>query len=323
VTRKLLYAATVALLVVVAVLFIAELSGFPRITPVVQLLAFYPYVVIAGVLAIVGAAVLRVRPLMLVAVLALSASIVLLIVARPSANLIGSAASADPATQQLRVASANVQEGQATQAVLDKVAGEPVATDLLAIIECPQVCNTAIDSVAARKMFPYRIVRSIPGARGAAVLSRTPVRWQTDPGEISAEYAGLPAVVVQRGSEEVTVKVAHPLLPWPGRLDEWSNDLAGLQRFAGTTSGPRMVLGDFNATHFHRQFRDILMAGPVSDATAGIGGTWPSSVPPWAGSQIDHILTSADFTVTAAGSWNIEGSDHRAIFADLNLTPPR
>lgn len=322
-TRKLIYAAIVALLVVVAVLFVAELSGFPRITPVVQLLAFYPYVLIAGVLAVAGAAILRVKAMMIVAALALAASVILLIISRPSSNVVASGAPTDSATGHLRVVSANVLEGQATQAVLDKVASEQVATDVLAIIECPQVCNDALDSAKARTLFPYRIVRSIPGARGAAILSRTPVRWQTDPGEISAEYPGLPAVAVQRGAQDVTVKVAHPLLPWPGRLDEWSNDLAELQRFAGTTPGPRMLLGDFNATHFHRQFRDILAAGPVSDSTAGIGGTWPSSVPPWAGAQIDHILTSSDFTTSAAGSWDIEGSDHRAIFADLNLAPPR
>lgn len=317
--RKLIFAVAGVLLALAAVLFVAEITGFPRITPVVQLLAFYPYVVIAGGLAIAGSLLVRSRPLVGLSVVAVIASIALLVLTKPSPNITSGQNSADPMAQQLRVVSANVLEGKATQAVLDKVASEPTPTDVLAIIECPEICNVALNTEATKKAFPYRIIRSIPGARGAAILSRTPVRWLSEPGEINSEYPGLPTVVVQRGTQQLTVKIAHPLLPWPGRLDEWSRDLADLQQFAATTPGPRIVLGDFNANHFHRQFRDILGAGPVLDSTAGIGGTWPSFVPAWAGSQIDHILTSGEFATSAAGSWDVEGSDHRAVFADLTL----
>lgn len=73
-----------------------------------------------------------------------------------------------------------------------------------------------------------------------------------------------------------------------------------------------------NATPYYGAFRSIL-GDRLSDAIPASTGTWPADVPALVGTPIDHILFSDPFTMSASGTWNLDGTDHRAVWAELWL----
>jgi endonuclease/exonuclease/phosphatase family metal-dependent hydrolase len=80
--------------------------------------------------------------------------------------------------------------------------------------------------------------------------------------------------------------------------------------------GPLLIGGDFNATIYHQQFRNVL-GDTLVDATSSAAGTWPASSPPLIAAPIDHILLSAPFERVASGTWDIPDTDHRAVWIDI------
>jgi endonuclease/exonuclease/phosphatase (EEP) superfamily protein YafD len=82
-----------------------------------------------------------------------------------------------------------------------------------------------------------------------------------------------------------------------------------------------MVVGDFNATTDHRDFRSGT-AG-CTDAAAARGesltATWPAAWPRWAGAQIDHVLTRGGPQARSVEVLDVPGSDHRGLLVRLRL----
>lgn len=92
----------------------------------------------------------------------------------------------------------------------------------------------------------------------------------------------------------------------------------------------RLLVGDFNATLDHGALRRLLRRGYLDAADevgAGLTPTWPSGRatalaafdPPPA--TIDHVLVERGVAVAAVRVHDVPGSDHRAVLADLRLTP--
>lgn len=97
---------------------------------------------------------------------------------------------------------------------------------------------------------------------------------------------------------------------------EWAKDWSAIGRAVRATSGPRLVVGDFNATLDHRPVRDLLDAGFSDAAGAARSGwqpTWPT-VPLFA---IDHVLVSNGFGAVRTETATVPGTDHRALVAEL------
>ena len=112
---------------------------------------------------------------------------------------------------------------------------------------------------------------------------------------------------------------AHP--PLPGDVGQWKQDLEAVGRWCA--AGRKTVIaGDFNATIDHAALRDALgstcrsVAPSVGD---GLQGTWPSDRPAVLRTQIDHVVVSDGLTPTSFTSYDIRGSDHRAVVATLAL----
>ena len=95
-----------------------------------------------------------------------------------------------------------------------------------------------------------------------------------------------------------------------------------LRDLAERGQGPLIMAGDFNATRYHRPFRELL-ATRVRDAHVsrgrGFARTWPQfrRVPAFA--LLDHVLVSEDIAVTSVTEAHAPGSDHRAVVAALRL----
>ncbi|AXL12092.1 endonuclease/exonuclease/phosphatase family protein [Microbacterium foliorum] len=137
--------------------------------------------------------------------------------------------------------------------------------------------------------------------------------------EVVGSTPGLPSGVWRPADGNGPVIVAaHPAAPLPESMDDWR---AGLQWIAGQCSrlgSDVIVAGDFNATVDHLDLGRCQDA--AVEATAAPAGTWPSTVPAWLASPIDHVLAGEAWSVldarvvepSASG-----GTDHRAFVAVL------
>ncbi|MDN6511689.1 MAG: endonuclease/exonuclease/phosphatase family protein [Corynebacterium sp.] len=182
--------------------------------------------------------------------------------------------------------------------------------------------ETAPDEVAAVErgtgLVATAPVRDTGGASGTAVLVRQDAA--TSAGTVTADL-GLtghqtPSVqlVGQMSTEVVGVHTRPPA--YSDLIGGWSRDLGTLrEEFAGSES-PVVLAGDFNATVAHPEFRDLLDTAGLTDCGGGLTApTWPDRFPLV---RIDHILVR-DGTCTDGGTVQVDGTDHRGVWADVTF----
>jgi len=135
---------------------------------------------------------------------------------------------------------------------------------------------------------------------------------------VTVEGTGAPAVL-----EVVNV---HALPPVDVRVGQWRSDLAALGTLAAR-QGNRLLIGDFNATYDHAEFRAVLDGGPDARKLVDVGTaagmrlvpTWPMEGPRLPGITIDHLVTSPGITGSGYGVHRVPGTDHAAIVATLSV----
>ncbi|MEU1791373.1 endonuclease/exonuclease/phosphatase family protein [Streptomyces sparsogenes] len=287
------------------------------ITPIPQLLAFLPWLLVPALLGLVLAVAAR-WPLG--CVWALVAAAVTGWFSQPYDAAGGPAAEpSGPVVARVRVLTANLEFGGATKGLLGALRREE--PDLVSVQECDTRCGTALDSAAVREAYPYRKVIAVPGdaAHGSAILSKYPLTAEPGvPGKLA-----MPRAVVRIADRRVHVQVAHPMPPLPGELDVWRAELGRLRAYAaGRGPEPTLIAGDFNATQDHAAFRSLLDTG-MRDSAAAVGRSrtpsWPSRTAPALGAQIDHVLVSEALRPRAARFLDLPDTDHRALLVDLDL----
>jgi len=167
----------------------------------------------------------------------------------------------------------------------------------------------------------HRVDNVDDGSPGLLVWSR----WPLD-GSIQAIAPGRAryqaSVATPNGA--LTVNAVH--LPAPvsaERTADWSNDLRHLGEL--DIAGPAVMVGDFNATSDHAQFRSLLSKG-WTDAHipkgCGFDATWPKGrTIPFAFLRLDHVLVSDGIEVLAVQLGDENGSDHRPVVASIRLGP--
>lgn len=217
---------------------------------------------------------------------------------------------------ELRVLTSNVEFGQGTPALIDTVRREK--PDLVFVQECEYTCDAALRRALAAD-YPHRRAVEGGGPEGSVILSRFPLRATAG---IPATM-GMPGAVADVRGHPVRLQLAHPMPPLPGRTGPWRAELEAVREAAAAdTRTPTVLAGDFNATQDHAAFRRVLDTG-LRDAARLAGSdrtpTWPSRTTPAFGAQIDHVLVSEDFTVHGVRFPAIAGSDHRAVAVDLTL----
>ena len=121
----------------------------------------------------------------------------------------------------------------------------------------------------------------------------------------------------------------HTKAPVWGRAGQWRSELAALGRLAARP-GNMLLLGDFNATLDHAEFRQMLQGqdgtgpgGPRVDAGAAalarLVPTWPMAGPPLPGVVIDHIVTSPQVPAAAMPCCRWPGRTTRRVLATLSV----
>jgi len=116
----------------------------------------------------------------------------------------------------------------------------------------------------------------------------------------------------------VAVHVAQPLVG-PGN---WRADWSVLDQVVPTLTGrPVLMVGDFNSTLDHRPVRNLLgdgFADAARTANSGWQPTWPSTGLGLI--TIDHVLTNGGYRAISTSTFNVAGSDHKALVARLKAS---
>jgi endonuclease/exonuclease/phosphatase family metal-dependent hydrolase len=316
------------LLATVPVVALSVFRAIPAEWPVlvVQLLSFTPWLAVPAAAALILAFLGRSRWRQAAAVVLVVCHVFWLFpldTARPAA------AAGRPAVQ-LKVMNLNSEFGQAdAREIVRLVRDNGVA--LLAIQEHTQGLQDQLSAEGLDRLLPNRISEPTNDAGGSAVYSRypmelvgvvpdTPFRMPTV--RVTAESGGAVAML------EVTS--VHVLPPVDVRVAQWRSDLAAVGRVA-ERPGNRLLIGDFNATYDHAEFREILTRGAGSDGEAAglvdVGAasgsrlvpTWPMEGQLLPGITIDHLVTSHGLASSGYEVHRVPGTDHAAVLATLAI----
>jgi endonuclease/exonuclease/phosphatase (EEP) superfamily protein YafD len=292
---------------------VVRLLGLER-GPLVQLVAFTPYVAVWSLLpAALTLALRHWRP----AGVAVLAAAALLACVLP--RWIGSGS--PPGGPGIRVLTANLLAGAADPAALVAfVRGQRV--DVLALQEFTPQAQVDLDRLGLADLLPHQQTNAVVGTAGSALYSRFPLRdggVRRNEGGFTQAYA----TVLPPGAAPVLVESAHPMSPYAlETLSWWRADLAG-QRAAAPHGPLRVLAGDFNATLDHAPLRRLLDTGyrdAADTVGAGLIGTWGpydgDLIPPV---TIDHVLVDRRIGVRAVSVHRLPGSDHRPVLAELSL----
>ncbi|GLY35708.1 endonuclease [Amycolatopsis sp. NBRC 101858] len=295
-------------LVLLAALVALRLIGYDGDWYTLVALALTPYVAAAGVL--LGGLALALRRWW-VGGTALVLAIVLAVLVLPR---LAASDQREVHGKTLRVLASNLLYGQADpKAVVDLVRSQRI--DVLNLVEMtPRV----VDGLTAAGLFetlPYRVLHPAPGAFGSGIVSRFPLKEVNLTGDSAAKQPGAQADLGDGVVAEIVA--VHPISP-DVDTPQWEREIKDLSRAAGE-HGLRILAGDFNATLDHAAFRTVLSRG-YNDAAeehgSGLTPTWPSSSPVV---TIDHVVVDNRAAVQDYRVFDVAGSDHRAVFAEVRL----
>ncbi len=193
--------------------------------------------------------------------------------------------------------------------------------DLLVLEEVTPTELVALDRAGLSELLRYRAGTPASTAAGTMVFSRYQL---SNEGALRLVNGGVAVdVAASRPFRLLAVHTAQPVSE-PG---PWHDDLREVRKQAALAlgAGPTMVVGDFNATRDHPAFRSVLGLGlrdAAEQANAGWQATWPTSsraryLRPVV--TIDHVLVSKDFAPVRTSTVDVEGTDHRALVAAIDL----
>jgi len=282
--------------------------------PLVMFPALTPYLTLAALLPVALCLLTR-RWLAGVAALAVFAALLGFVAPRAFGG-------PDPARgPAVRVMSANLKEGSADPGALVALV-RSLRVDVLAVSELPPRELARLTRAGLTGVLPYAVTNPAWSTTGGtALFSRYPL---TDGQRLPLvdEFVETAAVLHVPGARPVELTAVHYCAPVdPGQYTCWRYGIARIPPALPT--GPvRLLLGDFNLTMDYGALRTVLDTGYRDAASVvgqGLSTTWPYDGTPVPPLTIDHVLADRRIGVSAAGTYPIRNSDHRAVFAALTL----
>ncbi|WP_422738712.1 endonuclease/exonuclease/phosphatase family protein [Micromonospora sp. WMMD729] len=300
---------------------VVRLAGLDR-GPLVQALAFTPYVAAASVLTLgLSVALRRWWP----AAVAALATVALLGVVAPRALAAPQPTATGPT---IRLLTANLLAGSADASALVELVRRH-RVDVLTVQEFTPDAQAALDRLGLDRLLPHRQLNAQDGTPGSGLYSRWPiidVGIRHNRGQGGWGFTQAYGTVAVPGGPPVRVESAHPSAPSAlDQVDAWRTDLTA-QPPATPDGELRILAGDFNATLDHGPLRALLRTGYVdaADATGkGLTGTWGpydgDLIPPV---TIDHVLVDRRIAVDKVQILPLPGSDHRPVLTTARLPTP-
>lgn len=195
--------------------------------------------------------------------------------------------------------------------------------DVLALTELTPEIVTALEADGLRTLLPHSVLDAGERAHGSGLYSRWPLTRGPD---WEGGVHKWPGAVARIDGRDVAIRVAHPF-----RISKTNSDLyrrdyrllkARMDRLAAES--PALVLGDFNASRDQSAFRRLLgdrWRDASEYAGSGFSPTWNLELwlPP--AIQLDHILMTRQFGAHSTATFDVPGTDHDGIVADLVLQP--
>jgi endonuclease/exonuclease/phosphatase (EEP) superfamily protein YafD len=303
-----------ALVPVVASLILRQVAvDRPRL---VAYVAGTPVVIFAGLAAVVLFALARSR------IGTAVAGVLTIVLALSQVPLYLGTGSAVPGSTPLRVMTLNMHYGGAdAQTIVDIVRDRQV--DVLATVEMTPEAVDALQRAGIDALLPHHDLKPRGNASGNGVWSRLPMTHVDTPGD----YAHQPvSTMLDFHGRPIFFSAVHPLSPYPSNAAGWSEEMGRLADWLDDVHGLAIVAGDFNATHDHKQFRDILDGG-WDDAAAQAGVGWQPTYP--ANRRripllvaIDHVLVRDGLVATDVERLDIPDTDHAGLLATIMVPPP-
>ncbi|NES28589.1 endonuclease/exonuclease/phosphatase family protein [Micromonospora terminaliae] len=299
----------------VAAWALLRLAGLER-GPLVQAVAFTPYVAAAAPAALVLALALRRR---VPAVVAALAALALAGAVAPRAVGDDGPTADGPV---LRLLTANLLKGGAEPARLVELV-RTHHVDVLTVQEFTPQIAAELDRLGLATLLPYRSLQPEVGTTGSGLYARHPLSGTGFRRNEGFSFTQAYGTVAVPGAPPLRVESAHPAAPYSVEVvPDWWTDLRA-QPHATPEGGLSVLAGDFNATLDHAPLRDLIDTGYVDAADAagaGFSGTWgPYDGDPIPPVTIDHVLVDRRIAVRAVSVHDVRGSDHRAVLAELRL----
>jgi endonuclease/exonuclease/phosphatase family metal-dependent hydrolase len=217
----------------------------------------------------------------------------------------------------LRVLTVNLFLGRAdTEAVVAQV--RETRADVLFLQELTPDAVTRLKQAGLDDLMPHTRIELREGSRGSGIYSRFPLG---EGPRVAPVRAAQPTALLELpGGQAVELVCVHPAAPALRRGGgvRWRTELAVLPPPGAL---PRVLAGDFNATIDHAAFRDVLRLGYADAARQAGNALTPTWGLPGKGAvlSLDHVLVDRRCAVLACSVHVVPGSDHRAVYAAIQL----
>ena len=224
----------------------------------------------------------------------------------------------------LRVLTANLLFGRAGADVVAELVCRQHA-DVLFVQELTDEAAARLQKAGLGDLLPHRVTQPVRHGTRSSIYARSPLRGGPPAAPPSAARCTARLDLPSGQSVELAcIHAAPPKPPWsPGATARWRSQLSALP---APGDSPRILAGDFNATLDHAQFRQLLRRGYLDAASQvgnGLSPTWgPRPGRRLALLAIDHVLTDRRCAVLTTSAHWLDGSDHRALYAELRLPAP-
>jgi endonuclease/exonuclease/phosphatase (EEP) superfamily protein YafD len=191
---------------------------------------------------------------------------------------------------------------------------ERIDADVLTFSEYTPHHARILWEASAAAAYPHRIEKPAALASGAALWSRHPVTAADAPATRHHTVVG----DLDGPGGPVRIIVVHAQSPVVHHV-QWSDDLAVLALV--DPGRPAVMTGDFNASWWHPEFRQLLARGwrDVHQVVGrGLSASWPVDRPlPPAFIRLDHALVNDGLAVESVTDVDIPGSDHRGLLVTV------
>lgn len=165
--------------------------------------------------------------------------------------------------------------------------------------------------------YPYRLECWQQPRCDALIYSRFPLTDISPALPPAKTRRSLASVTIDIAGRKLTLFAAHLILPFPfTRFDVQPAQAADLATSLAAVSGPRLLVGDFNAATWAASVAKPSEAAGFKILT-GAGGTWPTFLPRHMGIPIDHVLASPGLVLASRKLLTVYGSDHRAVLSEI------
>lgn len=195
--------------------------------------------------------------------------------------------------------------GQAVRLIRDE------GVDVVVLSEVTPALAADLAEAGIASVLRYSAGEAATGAAGTMVFSALPLG------------ADERLIGVGHGVHRVRVDAPDPFWLVAVHLSQplsgkglWRPDWDVLNQVLPELDGPVLAVGDFNSTLEHGPMRTLLGRGftdAAEDANAGFQPTWPGR----GLVAIDHVLFTAPYGAVRTETFEIAGTDHRALVAGL------